>query len=184
MGKLGTNDADYPLTQLVGGKRVKCPFYSTWYNMMYRCYSGKKASYKGCSVHPEWHSFMNFRSWMEKQDWEGKHLDKDLMFEGNKIYSEVTCVFISEEVNKFMPDCKSVRGDYPVGVYFDKSVGKYKSQCRVKGTYKHIGLFDSVQDACQAYSLFKYGLAVELALKQEDERVSQALINKYKPKPH
>lgn len=183
MSKIGFNDADYPLTQTIDGKRVKCPFYTAWYNMMYRCYSGKKVSYKDCSVSPDWHSFMSFRSWMEKQDWKGKHLDKDLLVEGNKLYSKDTCLFISEEVNKFMPDCKSARGNYPVGVYFDKKSGKYKSQCRDKGAYKHIGLFVSSDDACEAYTLFKYNLAMELALEQDDSRVSQALINRYKPKP-
>jgi len=36
---------------------------------------------------------------MERQDWEGKHLDKDILIPGNKIYSPDRCIFVSSLIN-------------------------------------------------------------------------------------
>lgn len=100
---VGVNDSDYKVNPTVKGKRVKCPFYMKWRNMIARCYSSAyhkiKPSYKGCVVCSEWLSFSNFKSWMIKQDWKGKQLDKDIVKLGNKEYSPSTCVFVSNSVN-------------------------------------------------------------------------------------
>jgi len=96
---VGINDADY-VTQkwetisYVNGKQKQnlvweCHYYRTWCGMLMRCYSAKhqerNPTYKGCSVSEEWLRFSNFKSWMERQDFEGMQLDKDLLFEGNKV---------------------------------------------------------------------------------------------------
>ena len=126
---VGINDADYEVTRyeyvIVDGRKKQkriwiCPYYQTWKGMLGRCYSTKyqdtRPTYKGCSVSEEWLTFSNFRAWMEKQDWEGMQLDKDLLFEGNKVYSAETCVFITREVNSFTTDCGASRGEWRVGV--------------------------------------------------------------------
>ena len=41
------------------------------------------------------------------------------------------------------------RGDYPLGVYFDQ--GKLKAQIQINGKKKHLGVFDDVDKAAQAY---------------------------------
>ena len=41
------------------------------------------------------------------------------------------------------------RGDYPLGVYFHK--GKLKVQIQINGKNKHLGYFDDVDKAAQAY---------------------------------
>ena len=105
---VGTNDAGYAIQVMesVRGANGKpkqriiwfCPFYRRWVHMLERCYSEryqeKKPTYIGCTVCEEWLRFSNFKSWMETQDWEGKHLDKDLLVEGNKIYSPDTCILV------------------------------------------------------------------------------------------
>lgn len=109
---VGINDADYVFqkweTIIVNGKRKQkliweCDFYRTWKSMLARCYSIKtqerQPTYKGCSVSDEWLTFSVFKNWMEKQDWEDKQLDKDLLFEGNKVYSSETCVFVTRMVS-------------------------------------------------------------------------------------
>lgn len=35
-------------------------FYTLWSSMLTRCYSNGNPTYKGCSVHPDWHNFQNF----------------------------------------------------------------------------------------------------------------------------
>ena len=113
---VGINDADYRVQENKCytnnlGKRAtevlwRCPYYDRWYGMIRRCYSERELSrfptYKGCSVCEEWLTFSNFKSWMEQQDWEGKHLDKDLLIYKNKVYSSETCVFVDYKVNLFI----------------------------------------------------------------------------------
>ena len=191
---IGINDADY-VTQKwetieVNGVQKKrlvwyCPYYRTWKGMLERCYSSKfqekYPTYKGCSVPEEWLRFSNFKRWMEKQDFEGMHLDKDLLFEGNKVYSAETCVFVTQTVNKFTTDCGASRGEWLIGVYWNKPAGKFLSSCRNPFTKKqeHLGLFLCEEEAHQAWLKRKLELATLLAAEQTDERVAKALIARY-----
>ena len=192
---VGVNDADYAVQKFeaigyVDGKRKqkiiwRCPFYRAWSGMLSRCYSIKtqdrKPCYKGCSVSEEWKTFSNFRAWMGKQDWVGKHLDKDLLFEGNKVYSEDTCVFVTRTVNNFITDCAASRGEWLVGVDWHKGANKFQSKCRnpFTGKQEYLGLFDCEQEAHNAWVKRKLELAHELAAIQTDPRVAEALINRY-----
>lgn len=126
---IGINDADYitdrkevianPLTGEEKVVHTRCIFFTTWRDMLYRCYSEnlryKYPTYKDCTVCEEWHLFSNFKAWMETQDWEGNNLDKDILYPGNKIYSPETCVFVSKLVNSFLVECNSKRGGSLIG---------------------------------------------------------------------
>ena len=153
--------------------------------MLERCYSKKyqegKPTYKGCTVSKEWHTFSNFKSWMEKQDWEGKQLDKDILIKGNKVYSSDTCVFVTEMVNTFTLDSKSARGEWLIGVHWHKATKKYQTNCSNPFTKKkeHLGLFTCEQQAHQAWLNRKNELAHELASIQTDPRVAEALRKRY-----
>ena len=191
---VGINDADYVTRKYesieVNGKQKQklvwyCPYYRAWKSMLARCYSDKLKekypTYKGCSVSKEWLRFSNFRRWMEEQDFEGKHLDKDLLFEWNEKYSAETCVFVTQMVNKFTNDRGNDRGEWLLGVYWDKGTNKFKSQCSNPFTKKREGLgyFTSELEAHQAWLKRKLGLAHLLAAEQTDERVAKALIARY-----
>lgn len=192
---VGVNDAGY-VTQkhetigYVNGKLKQkavwsCPYYKTWKSMLERCYSAKtqerQPAYKGCSVSEEWLTFSNFRNWMAAQNWEGKQLDKDLLFEGNKIYSAETCVFVTQMVNLFTTDCRAARGKLPIGVSWDKRAAKFLVHCSNTFTKKveHLGLFTCEKEAHNAWRKRKLELAHELAAIQEDDRVGKALIDRY-----
>ena len=192
---VGINDASSVIQKneeigYSGGKRKRkvvwiCPYYSVWTDMLSRCYSDrfqeKYPTYKGCRVSDGWHTFSVFKGWMEKQDWKGKQLDKDLLFEGNKIYSEDTCVFVSGVVNSFTTDCGSARGEWMIGVYWNRGANKFRSRCRNPFTKKleHLGYFTSELEAHKAWLKRKLELACELAEIQTDETVAKALINRY-----
>ena len=191
---VGINNADYVVqkwkTVAVDGERKRklvweCPYHRAWKNMLNRCYYNKLQerypTYKGCSVSDDWLTFSNFKAWMETQDWEGKHLDKDLLFEGNKVYSADTCVFVSRVVNLFTIYRGNDRGEWLVGLSWNKRDNKFMSSCSNPFTKRreHLGYFDSEQDAHEAWLNRKLELAYELAAIQTDERVAKALINRY-----
>lgn len=192
---VGTNDADYVVMKhetigYVDGKQKRkkvwgCPYYQAWMDMLKRCYSAKfqevYPTYKGCTASDEWLTFSRFREWMVAQDWKGRHLDKDLLFEGNKIYSAETCVFVTPSVNTFANDCGASRGAWLIGVYWNKASEKFLAKCHNPFTKKreHLGLFACEQQAHEAWQKRKLELAHELAAEQTDQRVAKALIDRY-----
>lgn len=192
---IGASDADYVVakTEVIGyvdGKRKQkmvwqCPYYKAWKNMLERCYSAKtqerQPAYRGCTVSEDWLTFSNFKAWMEKQDWQSKHLDKDLLFEGNKVYGAETCVFVTPTVNTFTVDCRAARGEWLIGVDWHKPLEKFRARCRNPFTKKleHLGLFTCEQQAHETWMKRKLELAHELAAIQADPRVAKALIDRY-----
>lgn len=191
---VAVNDADYAVvkyetTEVNGVRKRKqvwvCPYYSTWTSMLKRCYSAKVQekypTYIGCSVSDEWLVFSKFKAWMEKQDFEGNHLDKDLLVEGNKVYGPDTCVFIAPLINTFIIDSGAARGEWMIGASWHKKKNKFQSMCKNPFTKKqeHLGLFTTEQAAHNAWRKRKLELAHELAAIQTDLRVAKALINRY-----
>ena len=174
---VGFNDKTRPAW--VDGKMVK--EYDLWQNMLKRCSSEKlqtkQPTYKGCNVSDNFLHYSFFYDWCQEQTGFGKvdekgrywQLDKDLLFVDNKTYSETACVFVPQEINSFFTDCGNARGEYPVGVCFDKQNGRFKAQCTVNGKQKHLGLFDTPEEAFAVYKPFKEALCRELALKWQAE---------------
>ena len=192
---VGINDADYVVQKLetigyVDGKIKQkliwfCPYYRSWRNMLARCYSGKLQdrcpAYKGCTVSDDWLTFSVFKAWMAVQDWDSKQLDKDILIEGNKVYSADTCVFVTRAVNNFILDRGDARGEFLIGVHWHKQSKKFQSKCNNPFTkkYEHLGLFTCEQKAHETWLRRKIELAHELAAIQEDPRVAKALIDRY-----
>lgn len=118
---------------------------------------------------------------MECQDFEGKQLDKDLLYEGNKVYSKETCVFVTSMVNSFTTDCGASRGEWLLGVGWRKDRNKFMSSCSNPFTKKreHLGYFDCEIEAHQEWLKRKLELAHLLAAEQTDTRVAKALIERY-----
>ncbi len=187
---VGINDADYVTqpTDRITGERGYCPYYRKWCSMLRRCYSKKfqenQPTYKGCTVCEKWLTFSNFKAWMEKQDWRGKQLDKDLLDSENKVYSPDTCVFVSVTLNNFVSDRGGSRGNYMIGVYLDKSRNKFQSHCNNPFTKKteNLGRFTSELEAHLTWKAKKLEF-VDLLQQQgyiEDDRIYEALKLKYK----
>lgn len=182
---VGINDANYVVRPTINGKLVTCPFYGVWKGMLTRCYSSKyherRPTYLGCSVFQEWLTFSNFRAWMETQDYIGKELDKDILFKGNKIYSPQTCVFVPANVNLLLTDCINKRGNYLIGVCWNKTVGKFQADCRDgSGKRVYLGCYTTELEAHLAWKACKHKIACKLAEGQSDPRVAEALRIRYK----
>lgn len=178
---VGLNDTGQPTAVKIGGVRVACNYYSTWREMLGRCYSprvqAKNPSYVGCTVCEEWHSLSKFKAWMQCQDWEGKQLDKDLLFQGNKIYGPFNCIFVSTRVNNFLTRGNASRGRYPIGV--NESRGRFKAYIRTgKGSGpEYLGTYSTPCQAHAAWLERKRELAIELAGIQSDPRIAAALLS-------
>lgn len=192
---VGVNDANYvvKISKTIGyveGKRKTrrvwtCPYYTKWTGILERVYSEelqkKYPTYIGCTVCEEWKLFSNFKAWMEEQDWEGKELDKDLLVRGNKLYSPDTCIFVSLAVNIFMTENTANRGNWPIGVHWQKADGKFIAMCSNTFTKKqeYLGMFDCPEKAHRAWLTRKLELAKMLATEQDDPRVAKALVERY-----
>lgn len=189
---VGINDAEYPVTryEFSGGKRKqvwKCQIYRLWQNMLARCYSDKckqkHPTYLLCTCTPDWLFFSRFRDWVLTQDWEGKELDKDLLFPGSKIYSPQTCIFVSQELNRFITDHGARRGEWPIGVSRYKNGKSFLAHCNspVSGKCEYLGSFRTPEAAHEAWRHAKHSHALRYAYDATDERLSVALSVRYLP---
>ena len=97
----------------INGKIEK--FYKVWQSMLSRCYDPKyhnrNPAYIGCKVCKEWYSLTAFKKWFDKNYIEDYELDKDILIEGNKLYSPDTCCFVPKEINRLFEN-KPKRYDY------------------------------------------------------------------------
>ena len=147
-------------------------------------YKERNPTYRDVTVCKDWHLFSNFKNWMETQDWEGKQLDKDIYFSGNKEYSPNKCVFVSQKVNKFLTERDSTRGMFPIGVCWHRGRKKFYAQCNDgSGKQVYLGLHMTVESAFHAWLEKKRELSYIIAADESDPRVKEAIINRYKNYP-
>jgi hypothetical protein len=178
---VGINDSNYAISSRdADGKLLLCPYYDAWKHMLERAYCPKLharyPTYTGVTVCEEWHSFMAFRAWMEAQDWEGKHLDKDIIVPGNKVYSPDTCVFVPPALNALLTDRAAARGECPIGVSWSKSRKKFSAHITIDGRRKHLGRFTCPHEAHMTWRKAKVRLIRDAAREQDDPRVYAGLM--------
>jgi hypothetical protein len=185
----GVNDSDYQCQPRIDGVQYMCPIYRIWVSMINRAHVGgfyqqKYSKYIGTEAAAEGLSFLAFKDWMEGVNlqfrkemnitdddptsvWTNKQLDKDLLAGGSKLYSAETCLFVTQQVNKFMTDHGAARGEWAIGVHFDKSRGKHQVQCcnPLTGKREKLGYFthDQLDLAAYTYKLRKHEIAFQLA---------------------
>ena len=92
---------------------------ATWRNVIKRCYDidikEKNPSYIDATMCDEWLNYQVFLKWFEENYIDGWHIDKDLLFFGNKHYSPETCIFVPRKVNNIFRYQKN-RGGLPFGI--------------------------------------------------------------------
>ncbi len=172
------------------GKKI--PVYSLWINMLLRSTKEhwvKYPSYTNTTCSENFKSYTFFYEWCQTQIgfnlqecagdvWQ---LDKDILIDGNKHYSEDTCVFVPRRVNLLLIKRNSKRGSLPIGVSFNKS-SKFIAQCSGGCVAKtvYLGSFNTPQEAFQAYKIYKESLIKQVAneyKEQLDYRVYDVLMN-------
>lgn len=167
--------------------------YYLWTSMLERSccpkFKVKHSTYEDVTVCAEWLDFQNFAEWCNGQkhfnskDEYGKayHLDKDIICSGsgNKTYSPDTCRFIPQRLNKLLSTRNKLRGEYPLGVCYNKRASLYVAAIRVNGKARHIGYFKDEQSAFQAYKEAKESYIKKVAeeyFNLIDEDVYDALL--------
>lgn len=159
-------------TIIMNNKKIK-KSYSVWSHMISRCYNKNDREYNiygnnRCVVYSEWHCYATFEKWYDENyyeiDGEKMHLDKDILIKGNKIYSPKGCVIVPQEINSLFTRRKSKRGSFPIGVSIKNNViKKYASQCNINKRLKHLGYFDTPEEAFYAYKSFKESYIKQIA---------------------
>ncbi len=168
----------------VDGKLIR--EYQLWQSMLERCFSvklkQKYPTYKDVTCSKEWLSMTKFIediSQMKGFGLSGWELDKDILVKGNKLYSKDTCCFVPAEINSLLTKSDNSRGEFPVGVCFDKARCKFKAQLAINGKVKHLGRFSTPEEAFQVYKTVKEAHIKVVAQEWQhllDERVFQALM--------
>lgn len=170
---VGVNDAPYCVSPGIDGKRVICPAYSAWKEMLVRAYSEKyltkRPTYLGVKVCYEWHRFSTFRAWWIHNQVDGWHIDKDILSDSRE-YSPETSIFVPVWLNTFTVDRGACRGDHPIGVNFDTRSGKFRSTCSnlMAKKQEHLGLFHTTEAAHAAWLNRKLELAIELKPRMDE----------------
>lgn len=149
--------------------------YDVWTKMLQRCYDNKFQikcpTYKGCEVSDYFLHFQEFAEWCNNQIGfsQSFHLDKDLLHKGNKLYCPTKCLFLPQELNKFLIGSDASRGELPKGISLHKASNKYQVRVREEGKSNYLGLFTDIELAKDVYKTNKERIAKKLALKWQNE---------------
>lgn len=156
---VGIYDVPYPTLEC-----KEC--YETWVGMIARCYSPcklrRKPTYKRCSVCEEWKYFSKFKEWFDEQGYrKGYNLDKDILVQGNLVYSSSTCCFVPQYINLLILNRVRIKGKYKVGVC--KIRDKFVAQCRMRDKNINLGSYLTEEEAHMAYKKGKEAYIKEVA---------------------
>lgn len=175
---VGINNADYAIKNRKSG--FVCPYYSRWAHMIKRCYSKRfhecSPTYKDCTVCDEWLLFSAFKEWMEKQDWIGKCLDKDIIKPGNKLYSPSTCRFVDQSLNSLLCDGRKIRGKHKKGVCFNKANNNFLAYITIKNKRVNLGSYNTEELAYNTYKKAKKTEILRQSLTVNDLSIRNGLI--------
>lgn len=158
--------------------------YDRWRAMLSRCYNEKEKevnkSYEGCTVCEEWLNFQNFAKWYSENYYEVEgqrmHLDKDILHKGNKIYSPENCFIVPERINILFVKNKNKRGDYPIGVHYDKKYETFVAGYNTFKTCVSLGWFNNPIEGFNAYKKGKEAYIKEVAEEYKDKIPEQLYI--------
>lgn len=165
--------------------------YSFWSNMLGRVYgkvSGRfLPTYIDAEVCEGWHNFQNFAEWYYSQEFSKSkdengnkyQLDKDILIKGNKVYSPETCCFVPQEINSLILKNDAKRGNYPLGVTYDRERYLFRAVHNVQGKQKFLGRFSTPEEAFLAYKTAKEAYIKTVVKKWKgkiDDKVYEALM--------
>lgn len=167
---MGCAGVTYPTSE--NHKQLK--EYKTWHGVLQRCfdekYKQRQPTYKNVVVCEDWlnyekfyewiHSQENYEQWKNNNDW---HIDKDILVKRNKVYAPDKCCLIPRDVNILFTKRDNYRGDYPIGVSYNKSNDGYSAMCSTKNGRARLGIYSTPEEAFYVYKHFKENLIKKIA---------------------
>ena len=153
--------------------------YSAWSSMLFRCYidkEGQPTYYNKCIVCDEWLNFQTFCDWYSKNLYyvdERIHIDKDILYPGNNIYSPDTCLLVPQRINMLLFNKPNKRG-LPNGI----SKTKYGYSATYNTT--RLGSFQTLDEAFSYYAKAKEKKIQEVAEEYKNiipKKVYNALLD-------
>ena len=164
-----------------------------WSHMNDRCYApyvtNEKPSYLECVNHfKDVNSFLDWchdsPGFLEVHDNQKWGLDKDILNQGNKIYSPQNCCFVPEFVNNVFLIRNAKRGNFPCGVTQTYKSSTYKARCHTFSGRLEVSGFKTPLSAHMKWAELKAGHTLEVAeryksLEGSREDVVQAIMVRY-----
>lgn len=149
----------------------------------------KNPTYEGClNLFGDFNSFAEWcnqqEAYMNKEAKRFWSLDKDILYIGNKEYSQEKCCFVPNFINCLFSNHNIPNSDNMQGVYFRPKFNKFVSQCQNEmGKREHLGHFETEIKAHKAWQLRKSEVLVNqakyyLSLKGSREDVYLSIINR------
>lgn len=122
--------------------------------MLSRCYvdkEGQPAYYNKRIVCNEWLNFQMFCDWHKNNLYcvnERLHVDKDILYPGNNLYSPDTCLLVPQRINMLFVNKPNKRG-------LPNGISKTKYGYSAKYNQIELGIFDTVEEAFSYYAKAK-----------------------------
>jgi len=157
--------------------------YRVWSDILLRCYREELRSehlaYKDCTVCDEWLNFQTFAKWYDdnyyKIDGERMHIDKDILFKGNTIYTPARCLIVPQKINMlFLTKAKTIDPDLPNTIY------RCKTGYNANYNGKSLGVYKTVEEAIEAHENAKIERIKQIAEEYKNKiplKAYEALIN-------
>lgn len=177
------------ITDIAGCIKGKRDYlYRVWESMITRCYSEKYQqlypTYREVCVCERWQTYSLFKEDLEKTTCfdklgVGYHLDKDLIKQGNKVYSPEFCAIVPEVMNLSVVKPSKLGNDLPTGVHFCKRERKYVAQVHRGNGQEGLGYFETLEQAHTAYIKAKRRYLSHLSTEYRgivDDKVCDALL--------
>lgn len=157
--------------------------YAIFSSIATRCNSNNLA-YLNIHIDERFKDFQFFASWCHKQKGfglEDYQMDKDILIDGNTIYSPDVSVFVPRSINNLFVR-KQKRKDYPCGVRFDKNVTS-KNKFRADISIDNVKLSKRFSTADEAFDYYLTLKLEEIHRKAEayketiDNRVHEKMMS-------
>ncbi len=153
--------------------------YRVWHELIARCYVDKKKEkypsyYEISTVCQEWKCYQRFADWYENEvyECEGRlHLDKDILYPGNKVYSPYTCLLVPQRINMLFSNKPNKLG-------LPNGIGKNSCGYWAKYNQKELGTYKTILEAYSVYAYEKEKAIKKIADEYKDvipEKVYKAL---------
>jgi hypothetical protein len=144
-------------------------------------YKTKNPSYNDVVICDDWIKFSNFKEWFDKNYVDGYEIDKDILVQGNKVYSPDTCCFVPRRINTLLLNKQRTNTSGYIGVNYKDNA--YVATGFIDNKKKHIGCFKTPEEASAAYIKAKSEYAKKVVNEYYDngmisEQIRDAIIKR------